>query len=159
MLNHVVVRVLQGLLALAVLVILLLQVWFLPWLSGVLAQDLPAEAFMRWPVLALAVLGLACVQVGILCTLRLLGLTHRGEVFSAGALRWVDGIIAAFLGGSLVCVATLTYQSFTVGGPPLWMLLLVATTVAGLGMALLMVVMRTLLVRATVLRTELDVVI
>lgn len=78
---------------------------------------------MRWPILALSIIGLGCVQVGIVCTIRLLGFARRGDVFSPEALRWVDGIIGASLAGSLVCLATIVYQSATVAGPPLWMLL------------------------------------
>lgn len=147
------------LLAGALVVILLLQRVVLPWLSEVMAEDLPGEAYMRWPILILAILGLGCVQVGIVCTLRLLGYLRRGEVFSARALRWVDGIIGSFLAASLVCLATVAYQSSTVAGPPVWMLLLLFGVVAGNGMALLMVIMRTLLVQATNFRIEIDAVI
>ncbi len=157
--SRIALELLRILLLGTLLVIVVLQVIGLPWLSGIMAQDLPAEAHMRWPVLVLAIIGLGCVQVGIVCVLRLLGFTRRGEVFSRAALRWVDGIIGAFLAASLVCLATIVYQSFTIGGPPVWMLLLLFGILAGIGMALLMMVMRTLLVQATALRTEMDVVI
>lgn len=114
---------------------------------------------MRWPILILSILGLACVQVGIVCTLRLLRFTRNDEVFSPRAFRWVNGIIGAFLGCSLVCAATIVYQSATVAGPPLWMMALLGGVFAGLGLTLLMTVMRTLLVRATTLQSEMDVVI
>lgn len=157
--SRIAIELLRILLLGTLLVIVALQVIGLPWLSGIMAQDLPAEAHMRWPILVLAIIGLGCVQVGIVCVLRLLGFTRRGEVFSRAALRWVDGIIGAFLAASLVCLATIVYQSFTVGGPPVWMLLLLFGILAGIGMALLMMVMRTLLAQATTLRTEMDVVI
>jgi hypothetical protein len=157
--NRVVVDTLRVMLAVSLLIIAALQIAGLPWLSGEMARDLPAEAHIRWPILTLAILGLACVQVGIVCTLRLLGFTRNDEVFSSRAFRWVDGIIGAFLGCSLVCVVTIIYQSVTVPGPPFWMLLLVAGAFTGLGLALLMTVMRTLLVRATTLKSEMDVVI
>ena len=157
--SRAVVDVLRVLLTGALVVILLLQLVGLPWLSGVMAEDLPGEAYMRWPILILAILGLGCLQGGIVCTLRLLGYTRRGEVFSARALRWVDGIIGAFLAASLVCFATVAYQSFTVGGPPVWTLLLLFGVLAGVGMALLMVVMHTLLEQAMNLRAEIDAVI
>lgn len=157
--HRVVVDTLRAMLGAALVVIAALQVVGLPWLSGVMARELTDEAFMRWPILTLAILGLVCVQVGIVCTLRLLGFTRSDDVFSSRALRWVDGIIGAFLAGSLVCVATLVYQSATVAGPPLWTLMLIGGALAGFGLALLMTVMRTLLVRATTLKSEMDVVI
>lgn len=151
--------VLQGLLVLAVLAILVLQVFGLPWLGGEAARDLPAEAHMRWPITIFAITGLAFVQVGIVCTIRLLALTRTERIFTPRALPWVDAIVAAFVGGALTCAATLAYQATTVAGPPLWSLMLLAGTVAGLGLALLMLVMRGLLTRATALRDEMDAVI
>lgn len=157
--SRIAVDVLRVLLGGSLLAILFLQLIGLPWLSGVMAKDLPGEAYMRWPILALSIIGLGCVQVGIVCTLRLLGFTRRGDVFSPQALRWVDGIIGAALTGSLVCLTTIVYQSFTVAGPPIWMLLLLFGILAGIGVALLMFVMRSLLVQATTLRSEMDAVI
>ncbi len=157
--NRLVVDLVRMLLSGALVVLLLLQTVALPWISGIMAHDLPGEAHMRWPILALAILGLGCVQAGVVCTLALLGFTRRGEVFSLRAVRWVDGIIGAFLAAALVCLATIVYQTSTVVGPPIWMLLLLVGVVAGIGMAMLMVVMRTLLLQATVLRAEMDAVI
>ncbi|MDX2342120.1 DUF2975 domain-containing protein [Micrococcus sp. M4NT] len=151
--------VLQALLAVAGVLILLLQVIGLPALGAEMARELPAEAHMRWPITVLAILGLACVQGGIVCTIRLLALTRSDRIFTSRALPWVNAIVGAFLGGALVCAATLTYQSATVAGPPLWLLLLFAGVATGLAMALLMLVMRALLVRATRLRAEMDEVI
>lgn len=157
--NGFIVKTLRVLLVMALLVIVVVQALYLPWLSGELAQDLPDAAYMRWPILTLAILGLLCVQAGIVCTLRLLAFVHHDRVFSRVAVHWVDGIIAAFLGGSGVCIATIVYQSFAIGGPPIWMLTLLAGTLAGIGLALLMTVMRALLMRATTLKDEMDVVI
>lgn len=159
MMNRIVVDVLRVLLVGFLLAILFLQVIGLPWLSGVMAQDLPAEAYMRWPILALSIGGLGCVQVGLFSTFLLLGRARRGDVFSRNALRWVDAIIAASLSGSFVCIATLVYQSFAVGGPPFWTLLLLCGILTGIGIALLLTVMRTLLIQATTLRHDMEAVI
>ena len=156
MFSRLSVDLLRILLSLALLLTAVLQFGILPWLSGVLAAELPAEAFMRWPILLLAIAGLACVEVALVCTVRLLGMTRRGEVFTPRSLRWVDGIIGAFLAASAVCMGTLIYQSFTVGGPPAWTLLLLLGVISGIGMGLLMGVMRSLLVQATTLREEMD---
>ena len=153
------VDALRILLLLALLPILALQLGVLPWLSGALAETHPAEAFLRWPLLVLSVLGLACVEVGIICTIRLLGFTRRGEVFSLPAVGWVNGIIAAFLMASTVCLITLVLESVTVGGPFLFSLMLLMGIAGGIGMALLMAVMRSLLVQATTLRLEMEAVI
>lgn len=157
--SNLALALLRGLLIAAVVIILVAQVLYLPWLSGGVARELPAEAYMRWPILTLAILGLLCVQVALVCTERLLSFVRQRAVFQPGALGWVDGIVAAFLAGSFVCLATLVYQAFTVSGPPLWSLALLAGVVDGVGLALLMWVMRTLLVQAIEMRAEIDVVI
>jgi hypothetical protein len=136
-----------------------LQAFVLPELASDEAQDFPAAASMRWPLLGFSILGLGCVEAGIVCTLRLLSITARGEVFAPRALRWVDGIIGSCLAGSLVCIGTIGYENFAPAAPFLWLLLLVLGALVGASMALLMLIMRTLLVRATSLRAELDSVI
>lgn len=69
---------------------------------------------MRWPILTLAILGLLCLQVALVCSARLLSFVRREAVFTSSALPWVNGIIAAFLAGGVVCLATLGYQGLTV---------------------------------------------
>ena len=114
---------------------------------------------MRWPILTLAILGLVCVQVAIVCTLRLLGFTQDGRVFTPAAFRWVDGLIASFIGAAAVCLATIVYQSQTVAGPPLWMLALWGGVLTGVALALLTWTMRALLAQAITLRTDMEMVI
>lgn len=143
--RKLVVDVLRVVLAGAILLILAVQTLFLPWLSGELARDLPDEAYMRWPILGLSVTGLLAVQVALGCLMLLLGRVRRGSVFSRGSLPLLDGIIGACLAGSVVCVATLAYQSQTVSGPPLWAFFLLAGVVAGAALALLTWVGRSLL--------------
>ena len=157
--HHVVVNVLRVLLIGAVVVIAVVQTVFLPWLSGEMARSLPGEAYMRWPILALAILGLLCVQVAIVCMLRLLGFTQDGRVFTPAAFRWVDGLIASFIGAAAVCLATIVYQSQTVAGPPLWMLALFGGVLTGVALALLTWTLRALLVQAITLRTDMEMVI
>ena len=74
--NRLVVNILRFLLILAVIVIATAQAVLLPWLSKEMARELPAEAYMRWPILTLAILGLLCVQVAAQGRLHL-HLQHR----------------------------------------------------------------------------------
>ncbi len=159
MTGRVVVNVLRFLLGALLLLVLFAQIFFLPWASADYASWYPEVADMRWPILRLSIAGLVCVQVGIVCTMLLLGLTLDGDVFSRPALRWVDTIIGSFLAGSLVCLLTVFYLSSSVNGPPLLVFMLLLGFVGGFGLALLMWVMRTLLVQATTLRREMEAVI
>ena len=94
--RRLVIDLLRLALIAAVLAIALVQILFLPWLSGELARDLPAEAYLRWPILALAVTGLLCVQAGIVCVVALLTRIRADRFFTERSLRWVDGLTAAF---------------------------------------------------------------
>lgn len=156
---NLVIDLLRFLLSVVFVLILVLQVVLLPWLAADMARDLPAEAYMRWPMLVFSITGLACVQVISVCTIVLLGMTRDDAVFGPGAVRWVDGIIISLLAGSGVCLATAFHNAATVNGPPGWLLLLLIGVIAGVGLALLTLVMRTLLVQAWTLQTELEVVI
>lgn len=156
---RVVVNVLRFLLIGAVVIIAAVQAVFLPWLSGEMARNLPGEAYMRWPILTFAIVGLLCVQVAIVCLLRLLAFTQDGRVFTPAAFRWVDGLISAFIGAALVCLATIIYQSQTVAGPPLWMLALWDGVLTGIALTLLTWTMRALLAQAITLRTDMEMVI
>ena len=149
---------LRILLALAFAALLLAQVAFLPALSGAMAEDSPELAYLRWPTLVVAVLGLGCVQVVIVCTWQLLTLVDDDRIFSAASMAWVDAIVGALAAAWFLLLGTFVWSVVGVGlpGPPV-VLLLVLVAVAVLG--LLMVVMRALLWQATVLRTDLEAVI
>jgi hypothetical protein len=120
---------------------------------------------VRAPLLLIIVLGIVTTQVVMVCLWRLLTMVRRGTVFSDGAFRYVDIMI-----GSISCAALLLYAIGFLLAPgdvaPGVVLLIggAATVVAGI--ALVVVVMRSLLqqavareVEASHLRAELDEVI
>ena len=149
---------LRILLALAFAALLLAQVAFLPALAGAMAADSPELAYLRWPTLVVAVLGLGCVQVVIVCTWQLLTLVEDDRIFSAASMAWVDAIVGALAAAWFLLLGTFVWSVVGVGlpGPPV-VLLLMLVAVAVLG--LLMVVMRALLRQATTLRTDMEAVI
>ncbi|MGY1681663.1 DUF2975 domain-containing protein [Geodermatophilus sp. SYSU D01176] len=153
-----VVGPLRFLLAVAFAALVLAQVVFLPALSGAMAADSPDLAYLRWPTLGVAVLGLGCVQVVIVCTWQLLTLVEDDRIFSEASMAWVDGIVGAIAAAELLLLGTFVWSVVRVGlpGPPLVLLLLL---VAGAVVGLLVVVMRALLQQATTLRTDMEAVI
>jgi hypothetical protein len=143
----------------AVLVALLAtQVVVLPAVFARMAEQTPELAGLRWPLLALTVVVLACVEVVVVCSWRLLTMVHEDRIFSTQALGWVDTILGSVavawllvtLAGVLVVAAA---------GPTGVAALLLVVVLVGAAVGLLMVVMRALLVQATTLRTDLDGVI
>ncbi|TKJ23397.1 DUF2975 domain-containing protein [Blastococcus sp. CCUG 61487] len=138
--------------------LVMLQTFSLPGQFAHMAEESPEDAHLRWPLTALAVFWVLCVQVVVVCTWRLLTLVQRDEIFSAGALRWVDGIVAAIAAAWVVLVGVFLLVGFTADDPGLPLLLFLVVLV-GAVLGLLMVVMRALLRQATTLRTDMEAVI
>ena len=123
-----------------------------------MASEEPDFASLRWPLTALAALGILCIQVVVVCTWRLLGMVQREQIFTSDAIRWVDVMIGAIAVGWLVFAGAAFYaitQADDPGGPMVLLLVVLSAAVA----ELLLIVMRGLLADATVLRTEMEAVI
>ena len=123
-----------------------------------MAQTSPQDAYLRWPLTALAGFLIFCVEVVVVATWRLLGLVQSDRIFSNAAFAWVDAIVWAIATAWVVMVCILGYVLSIADDPGVPMVLfLLDTGIAMVG--LLMVVMRALLRQATALRTDLDGVI
>ncbi|MBD8869560.1 DUF2975 domain-containing protein [Nocardioides donggukensis] len=155
--NRVVVP-LRALLALLFLGLVVAQLLSMPGQLAHMAEQEPELAYLRWPLLTFAVLELACAQVVIVCTWRLLTLVREDHIFSEGAFAWVDAIVWAMAAAWLMLVVVFVYFTALIRGPGLPVLLF-GMVLAGGVVVLLMVVMRALLRQATSLRTDLEAVI
>lgn len=121
---------------------------------------------VRAPFLLIVVLGIVTTQVVMLCLWRLLTMVRAGTVFSDAAFRYVDLMI-----GAIACASALLFALGVVlapgeAVPPGMVLLLGGAGLVVAGIALVVVVMRSLLrqavardLEATHLRAELDEVI
>ena len=139
-------------------VLVLFQVMSLPGQFAHMAAEDPEHAYLRWPLTAITVFWVLCVQVVIVCTWKLLTLVQRDRIFSEVSMKWVDGIVLAIASAWVVLVGLLLYVGFKANDPGLPLLLFLMTTgVTVIG--LLMVVMRALLRQATSLRTDMEAVI
>ncbi|MYR64090.1 DUF2975 domain-containing protein, partial [Streptomyces sp. SID625] len=58
-------------------------------------ERFPPYAPFAAPYMAVAIAGVACVQVALLAVWRLLGVVDRDAVFTPRAFRWVDTVIGA----------------------------------------------------------------
>ena len=139
-------------------VLVVFQVVSLPGQFAYMAEQSPDLAHLRWPLTAVSVFWVACIQVVVVCTWKLLSLVTNDRIFSDASLVWVDAIVwavavawAVLLGAFLFVAATWEDP----GLPLLLFLMLVGVAVLGL----LMVVMRALLRQATTLRTDMEAVI
>lgn len=149
---------LRVLLVLTFALLVVFQVLSMPGQFAHMAREHPDDAWLRWPMTAWSTLEIACVEVVIVCTWRLLGLVQTDRIFTERALAWVDAIVAAVGTGWLLLAALWVFvgvQADDPGAPMLLTLLLLVGAVLGL----LMLVLRELLRQATMLRTDMEAVI
>jgi hypothetical protein len=139
-------------------ILVVFQTLSLPGQFAHMAQESPEQAYLRWPLTAVTVFWVLCVQVVVVCTWKLLTLVKNDRIFSPASLVWVDVIVWAVAAAWVVLVAVFLYVGFRADDPGVpFLLLLLSTGVAVLG--LLMVVLRALLRQATTLRTDMEAVI
>lgn len=151
--------VLRLLLILTTLFVLMLQVFLLPILAQEVAAQDPALEYLRWPILALSIGALACLQAVMVCIWMLLDAVLVDRIFDPRSLVWAARIEKALmLGGALTLViAFLVFKA-----PEGHLLVTLAVTggvLAFFGTAYLMRAMRSLLERSTSLQDEMAGVI
>jgi hypothetical protein len=126
----------------------------------------PDYAYLRAPLLIIAVLGIVTIQVVLVCVWRLLTMVRRGTVFSDAAFRYVDVVIGAIAAASLLTfVLGVTLAPGEAVAPGI-VLLIGGAGVLVAGIALIVLVLRMLLAQAVArdaeahhLQAELDEVI
>ena len=123
-----------------------------------MAQESPDLAHLRWPLTALTAFWLLCVEAVVISTWKLLTLVRRDRIFSDAAFFWVDVIVWAIVSAWLALVGAGIYV-FSRSDDPGFPLLVLAAAIGVAVLGLLMVVMRALLRRATVLRADMETVI
>lgn len=144
-------------LALALAGSLFVQVWMVPLLSIDLEES-GTDAGVRIPALVIVVLGIAAVQVTLVCVWRLLTMVRRGTVFSHAAFRYVDVIFWAVAAASVLVFALAVILAPGDAAPGVVLLIVgVALIVLVLGVPLAQAVARD--AEANTLRAELGEVI
>ncbi|MFC3494461.1 DUF2975 domain-containing protein [Glycomyces rhizosphaerae] len=112
--------------------------------------------------LVLGILGVVCVQVAMAAVWKLLAMAERDAIFSPKAFRWIDIIIGAAVAATALSFGVAVHLMFTDMTEMAFIsagLLAVACAAGGACLAMLMVVMRGLLRKATDLETEMAEVV
>jgi hypothetical protein len=156
--TNLAVTALRVLLVMAFALLVVFQTLSLPGQFAHMAEENPAEAYLRWPLTVFAVVEVACVQVVIVSTWKLLTMVKRDRIFSKAALAWVDVIVWAMLTAWVLLLGVFIFIVLNADDPGVPMLLMLML-VGGAVLWLLMVVMRALLRQATALRTDMEAVI
>ncbi|GEL45473.1 DUF2975 domain-containing protein [Cellulomonas hominis] len=159
-------RVLRVVIVLLFAGLLFFQAVLLPLLGVDIAEGGDDVVHLRWPVVVIGILGVATVEVVLVCIWRLLTMVRADTVFSRSAFRYVDVIIGAIAvaAGLLLLLGVVLAPGEAV--PPGMVLALGIVAMGVGGIALLVLVLRALLAKAvaldstaTTLRAELDEVI
>ncbi|NBH02649.1 DUF2975 domain-containing protein [Amycolatopsis sp. SID8362] len=152
------VRALRVFLVLLFGVLVVFQTLSLPGGIAYTTSQNPNDANLRWPLTAIAVFLVLCVEVVLVATWKLLTLVKNDRIFTPASLKWVDVIVWAVAAAWLVFVGMLLFVGFNADDPGMPMVLFLVT-VAITVFGLLLVVMRALLRRATTLQSDMEAVI
>ncbi|MFF3504605.1 DUF2975 domain-containing protein [Streptomyces sp. NPDC003247] len=105
-------------------------------------------AYLRTPLLVIVVLGVLALEVVLVCVWRLVTMVRRGTVFSDAAFRYVDVVTGAFTAAALLVFALAVVLAPGEAVAPGVVLLVCGASLAVLGVALIVLVLRMLLAQA-----------
>ncbi|MDC4232561.1 DUF2975 domain-containing protein [Actinomyces sp. B33] len=143
----------------ALAVLGLAAIALLPTVSAHMAIALPEYADLRAPLLALAIGAIVLALVVLAVIGLLVQRIHRGAILVRSSLTWVDAMIASFLGGAAIVVASGAVIDRGQAGSPFLLLAEAAAFVVMIALACLTGVLRSLLRRSILMRDKLDEVI
>ena len=115
----------------------------------------PEFANLEAPLVFAAITFGVCVEAVLVITGLLVWAISRGRIFDPFALRLVDALLAALGVATLVVASTLPLLP----GPPALVLGVFGGVIAGIAVALVVLVLRSLLRQASMMRLELDEVV
>src|SRR3954471_8259807 len=109
---HRVVALLRIFLVVLFGILVMFQTFSLPGQFAHMAQESPEDAYLRWPLTAVTVFWVLCVQVVIVSTWKLLSLVKNDRIFTEASLKWVDLIVWAIGAAWVVLVGVFLYVGF-----------------------------------------------
>jgi len=104
-------------------ILVVFQTMSMPGQFAHMAKEDPDSAYLRWPLTAFAFVEIACVQVVIVCTWKLLGMVQQDRIFTPDAMRWVDLILGAVATAWALLAGMFLYVGLHADDPGLPMLL------------------------------------
>ncbi|MGY3684978.1 DUF2975 domain-containing protein [Streptomyces sp. TE33382] len=126
----------------------------------------PPYAPFAAPYVTVAIVGIACVQIALVAVWMLLAMVRRDAIFTPRAFRWVDVIIRSSVLATLLAIGAaghLVLADIPSSNGSMDIISALAAAIAGVGVgasfAMLVVIMRGLLRKATDLQTEIAEVI
>lgn len=137
-------------------VIVILQVWGVPDVVDGAVQVMPEVASLRDAGVVLVGILLSCMLGALVCAWRLLTAADHGAIFTDGAIRWVDGMVAC-VGAAMVVVIVGFAVLLSAGAGSRFVLVVAALAlVVGVGLALLLGAAREVLRSGMHLQDQVD---
>ena len=149
---------LKALIVVMIVFMLAGQAWVIPGVAAQTAMQFPEYAYLELPGVVVAIAFLLCVQLALVCVWRLLSLVRASSIFSRDAFKWVDIILALVIGATLLIFTSFIVLS-AVGISSPANVLCILGVILGSGFALLVVVLRGLLRKASQLEQDLAEVV
>ncbi|MEU9762346.1 DUF2975 domain-containing protein [Streptomyces sp. NPDC001834] len=164
--NRLFIVMLRAGIAAAIVVGLFGQIVVIPTTAADEVDRFPPYAPFAAPYVTVAIVGIACVQVALVAIWMLLTMVRRDAIFTPLAFRWVDVIIGSSAVATLLAIGVAGHLALTdvpspngnMGAVSALAAAIVAVGV-GASFAMLVVIMRGLLRKATDLQTEIAEVI
>jgi hypothetical protein len=149
---------LKALIVVMILIMLAGQIWVIPGVGAQTAMWYPDFAYLQLPGIVIAITFLLCVQLALVCVWRLLSLVRASSIFSPDAFKWVDVILALVIIATLLILTSfITLTAVGISSPA--NVLCILGVILGSGFALLVVVLRGLLRKASQLEQDLSEVV
>ncbi len=136
-------------------ILVILQTLSLPGQFAHMAEESPEFASLRWPLTAISVFWLLCAQLIVVSVWRLVTLVAEDRIFTERAMGWVDAIVVSVGAAWIVLLGVAIYVAPGVDDPSTPLILMLMLTV-GAVFGLVTLVLRSLLTRATTMRTEME---
>lgn len=155
-------RITASLKALIVVLLALLlstQVFLIPGVALLAAERNPDLAYLAVPGIVGGIVLVALIEIVLICVWRLLSLVREDRIFSQGAFRYVDVIMATMAASAVLIAGAVVVLAFGRAVNPSILLLGVVGVVIGIALALLVGVMRGLLRKALKLEQDLSEVV
>ncbi|WP_424863565.1 DUF2975 domain-containing protein [Streptomyces sp. MMS24-I29] len=164
--NHLFIVALRAGIVAAIVIGLFGQIVVVPTTAADEVDRFPPYAPFAAPYVTVAIIGIACVQVALVAVWMLLAMVRRDAIFTPRAFRWVDVIIGSSALATLLAIGVAGHLALADVPSPngnMGAISALAAAIAGVGVgasfAMLVVIMRGLLRKATDLQTEIAEVI
>ncbi|GEK81575.1 DUF2975 domain-containing protein [Agrococcus baldri] len=149
----------KAVIVVALLLSLLGQLLIVPLLAAEAVREMPAAEGLRWPGIIGCWAIILCVQVALVCMWRLLSMVARDRIFDVRAFRLVDVMTACAIAAAVLFAVAAVILTGAQALPPVVGLFLIMGFFGAAGIALLLLVMRGLLARATGLEADMAEVV